>query len=50
MRNRFSRLLRIFLRKRNESSVLQLSHKTAGAELVQRRNGVHGLGTERPEE
>ena len=50
MRNRFSRLLRIFLRNRNESPVLQLSHKTAGAELVQRRNGVHGLGTDRPEE
>ena len=35
---------------RNESPVLQLSHETAGAELVQRRNGVHGLGTDRPEE
>ena len=41
MRNGFSRPLRIFLRKRNESPVLQLSHETAGAELVQRRNGVH---------
>lgn len=50
MRNRFSYLLRIFLRKRNESPVLQLSHETAGAELVQRRNGVHGLDTDRPEE
>ena len=50
MRNRFLYLLRIFLRKRNESPVLQLSHKTAGAELVQRRNGVHGLGIDRPEE
>ena len=50
MRNRFLYLLRIFLRKRNKSPVLQLSHKTAGAELVQRRNGVHGLGTDRPEE
>lgn len=35
MRNGFSRLLRIFLRNRNESPVLQLSHETAGAELVQ---------------
>ena len=35
---------------RNESPVLQLSHETARAELVQRRNGVHGLGTDRPEE
>ncbi len=35
---------------RNESPVLQLAHETAGAELVQRRNGVHGLGTDRPEE
>ena len=50
MRNRFSRLLRIFLRKRNESPVLQLSHETARAELVQRRNGIHGLSTDRPEE
>ena len=50
MRNGFLRPLRIFLRKRNESPVLQLAHETAGAELVQRRNGVHGLGTDRPEE
>ena len=50
MRNGFSRLLRIFLRKRNESLVLQLSHETAGAELIQRRNGVHGLDTDHPEE
>ena len=35
---------------RNESPVLQLSHETAWAGLVQRRNGVHGLGTDRPEE
>ena len=28
----------------------KLSHETARAELVQRRNGVHGLGTDRPEE
>ena len=49
MRNGFSRLLRIFLRNRRESPVLQISHETAGAELVQRRNGVHGLGTDRPE-
>ena len=35
---------------RNESPVLQLSYETARAELVQRRNGVHGLGTDRPEE
>ena len=35
---------------RNESPVLQLSHETAGAELVQRKNGVHGLGTDCPEE
>lgn len=50
MRNGFSCLLRIFLRKRNKSPVLHLSHETAGTELVQRRNGVHGLSTDRPEE
>lgn len=35
---------------RNKSPVLQLSHEAAGTELVQRGNGVYGLGIDRPEE
>lgn len=35
---------------RNKLPVLQLSHEAAGTELVQRGNGVYGLGTDRPEE
>ena len=35
---------------RNKSPVLQLSHEAAGTELVQRGNGVYGLGINRPEE